>query len=550
MKFRQVLFPSSPKAHALRLIAPTFSKESARFWEEIKTQIRELFGYPVRRFALDIGSHSVKIISYVKRLGRLELTACEQISYGERFDYTEADSRRSAFLKQILEDFFVPEMRREPLRLSLTLPSSLTFIQRTNLPVISSRLLHRAVEFEVKDKIPMPVAELVWGYLPLPETSRVSRGVVLAAVRKQVVKDLFHMAGEMNLTIDRVDVGPAVIYQYLRAKMAPGQTLLVLDLGAHTTDVIAITKTGFWSRTVTFGGFKLVQAASQNLGMAAHEVEKIMQEQGLENARLKTALESKIEDLARELKRTLTLYQQELGAQAFDGLLLLGGLARLRGLDAFFSSALQLPGYEMPPEIISELKSPRVFFQAACLAHTEGPPSLNLIPQEERKIRSRSSLKMNFFLYTALLGLVLFLQILGSVFETRKTKALDQALEQKIMRYEEDKKQVRMLEERIKPWAVFFEDAVMRGHQKDLILRILDELEAAFPRSVWVDKISFEVATKELVIEGRMQEKLAGVERLKEALERSRLLDKVSVTSGTVESERTRRFSCRMEVAA
>ncbi len=524
-------------------------REFVDFENWVQEQVFLFWGRPPVKFALDFGSYAIKMVSYTESFGRIKLQHAEKIIFSERFDYTETEERRFDLLKEALEKYFLKGQLKENVKISMTLPSSMTFIQRTKLPQIQGKMLDRAVEFEVREKIPIPLSDLIWDYVPLSSSNGNARSVVLAAVRKGPVHEFFKIAADLHLDIERVAVGPAVLYESLRKKISSQEVLVVLDLGAHTTDVIVITTTGFWSRTITFGGYKLTHAVAEAKAVSIEDAEKLIATEGLQGP-AKEILQIRLAELERELKRTLNIYSQEIGPGNFTSFLLMGGLARLRGIDDYFSALLNLPLNKKisdPADIFKQEGDSELFFQAASLAQNKRNV-INLLPFEEKKYRSKRTFKIFFLFYFTLAAILLLLSALSYEVESAKSKTFEGLLEKKIQQYEGDKRQIKSIDERVGPWIQLLENVRTHAEERDLILRIFSEIDFSFPRPVWLDKFRFDADKREIIVEGKSKEKLVGLERLKGAIERSKLLGNVTVTAGHVEAGGIRRFTCRMEL--
>ncbi|HWP35692.1 MAG TPA: cell division protein FtsA, partial [Thermodesulfobacteriota bacterium] len=129
----------------------------------------------------------------------------------------------------------------------------------------------------------------------------------------------------------------------------PAAAVGLVDLGATKTGVAVASAQGLcFVRTVLWGGQTLTRALAEGLGLPEPEAEALKRELSLlepgeERGRAaQPVLLRAVEALVAELHKTLVAYRQT-GGPEVERLLLVGGGARLAGLDALLQRALELP---------------------------------------------------------------------------------------------------------------------------------------------------------------------------------------------------------------
>lgn len=501
------------------------------------------------RYALDMGSHSIKALSYKEHSGKVDLLGAKEISFKEIFDYTTEPEKRKDLLKEALLKLFPSEKIREKIKVSLTLPSSAIFIRLSTLPRIRGKAMRQAVKYEVQEKMPCPLEELVWDYLVLPQKKGKEISVSLVAVRREIIEDIFGVAKEIGIQIDKISAGPSAIYEAVRSKLKDSETVLVIDLGAKTTDVIAIQRNGFWSRTITYGALKLIEALSPNPEApiqvsSGKEVEVL-----LDNPENQEILNRELKTLAGEIERTLTIYHQEVVSDEFRGFVLLGGLTRLEQIHRYFQAQLKIPTWKPFKDKykLGEGVLQGVFFQAASITYSS-ESSMNLIPDEERNRRTLRHFKWAFKIYSFLLVILLALGLGCLGVELAGIKGREAKLQKEITYRKGLKNQIDSRLKKIELWKMLFMQAADGLYKKSLPVKIIRELEANLPEAVWLEKVTFNDFGNEFILEGRMRDKLSGIMRLREALESSELFNKISAQGGYVEADGSRHFVCQVEV--
>ncbi len=500
-------------------------------------------------FVLDIGSHSLKVVSYTKEFGRLKFRETREISYAGEFDFNDPSEKRIFFLKTALGEAIPPSTSQSSQGISIILPSSAVFIQPTTLPPVRGRIVRQTVEFEVKEKIPCSLADLVWDYIDLSPKTKGARNVILAAARREIVEDCFSVSKGFG-RVERISAGPVLIYEALRKSLAPSECLLVLDIGAKTLDVIVVLKNDFWSRSITYGASKFIHSTAEAAGMSEEELQTKLRKEGIHAAGLAEIIQTTLSELLAEIERTIAICRQEIRDVSFSGLLILGGLTQLKGIDACFSEAFDIPLVDLSSLTAGNLSGrsdASVFFKAVSFAEIS-KVSLNLIPREERESRRASKAKGLFTFLSLTIAIILAFPLTLVFLETQKIKHESFAVDENVKTLNSYKQQIEAVRKNMEPWQKLMEDAQKSLDEKDLTLRIFKELETILQQSFWLDEIQYEAASHKLVLDGNMRERLSDISRLEEGFKRSDLFGKVEVKQGYVQPDGTRRFSCVVEV--
>lgn len=499
---------------------------------------------------LDIGSDSLKVMLGCISFRGFELRGLWEESYRDNeFDLNASSEKRVLYLRTALGKAIPPSTMFCPKSFSIILPSSAVFIQPTTLPPVRGRIARQSVEFEVKEKIPCSLEELVWDYMDLSPKEKGPRNVILAAARRQIVEDCFSAAKAFG-KIEHISIGPVLIYEALRKRLKPTECLLVLDIGSRMLDVIVVSKKDFWSRTLTSAASRFMQSAAEAAGMSEVDLEIKLCKEGIGANGFSEIVQTKLSELIAEVERTIAIFRQEVQGISFSGLLILGGLTCIKGIESSFSEAFDLPLLDLstfvPGPRDSGLSSPK-FFKVGSFAAIDGR-SLNLIPREEREGRRKSKLKYLFSSIGLTLAVLLMFPLAFVFVESQKIRHESFSIEEKIKTFNSYKQQIETVRKKMEPWQKFMEDAQKSLVEKDLIVRIFKELERVLPQSFWLEEIQYETGSHKLVLEGNMRERLSDVARLEEGFKRSGLFGKVEVNQGYVQPDGTRRFSCVVEV--
>jgi type IV pilus assembly protein PilM len=237
-----------------------------------------------------------------------------------------------------------------------------TFVRTVPFPKMSPNLLRDSVKFEAGRYIPGSIeesyveAEIVG---PLSETQM---NVLLASAPKDLVTGRIAACKEAGLHVDIVDLETFAAYRTLvetDPSRKPGEeSYMFLNIGGSSTSVTVIDKGVFvMNRTMPVGGNTLTEALKQafkletvdaEAGKTVLDMRELLSGTVVENPPLKV-MASQVDDLVREVRRSLnylqTQNQQAEGVPSVEvkEIILTGGGAKLKGLDAYLSAKLGLP---------------------------------------------------------------------------------------------------------------------------------------------------------------------------------------------------------------
>ena len=134
----------------------------------------------------------------------------------------------------------------------------------------------KIVAFELSQKMPFPLAELIWDYQVIDDDG-VEQEILAFAVKPEIAEAFCEKVIEIGL--NPIQITPAPILDY-NAIMLSGvsieeQETLVVNIGAKSTNLLFINPTGFLIRSIAIGGNTLTQNISDNLGALFEKSEEI-----------------------------------------------------------------------------------------------------------------------------------------------------------------------------------------------------------------------------------------------------------------------------------
>ena len=224
-----------------------------------------------------------------------------------------------------------------------SISSFLTFATVIELPYLSEKDLEKAIPFEARKYVPIPLQEVVldWSIINVKEnTDHPNVEVFLAAVPKDEAeryKNIFLSAG-LNLKaleLENIALSRALVGE----EQAPR---VIVNLGGRSTSIVIIDR-GFEriSRNYELGGFELTKTLSKALGISFERAEQMKKTEGLKDksVSLSDALTPLIDLIVFETKKIISNYEENKNIK-IGKIILTGGQANMPGLKEYFSAQL------------------------------------------------------------------------------------------------------------------------------------------------------------------------------------------------------------------
>ena len=212
------------------------------------------------------------------------------------------------------------------------------------------------VQFEAQQNIPFPLEEVVWDYVVLGSTPAGAVNVVFVAVKTDVMESLCHAVSSSGLRIKSVSVAPLALYDAFRLTShgAAEEPMLMLDFGSRTTNMLIVSGSSFYSRSIPTGGLSITTAIGKDLNIDLDQAELLKLQRGsvalgagfeppadpVEANLAKIARQTLIKAQA-DITRSLSYYRSTLGGSDPATVLVTGGMSLMPYLAEFLSERLQ-----------------------------------------------------------------------------------------------------------------------------------------------------------------------------------------------------------------
>jgi len=310
-----------------------------------------------RNIGVDIGTSSIKVVELNKRGGRFELS-----NYGMfELESSDAIAKGTEEWQNILKmpdkaisDGISDLMKRLKINASdviASIPSFSTFATVIEMPYVSNEDLARALPFEAKKYIPIPLDEVVldWSIVGVIDGEKKTDSpsmveVFLAAVPKDETVRYQNIMKNAGLRVQALELeNSALIRALLGNDLSP---TAIVNIGGRSTSLIIVDK-GFErvSHNYEIGGFEITKAIAQSLGVSLAKAEELKRKFGMKKSEeniISESVVSLINMMIFETQKTITSYEESKKGKIAN-IVLVGGLTNMPGFGEYFSEKLGRP---------------------------------------------------------------------------------------------------------------------------------------------------------------------------------------------------------------
>ncbi len=319
---------------------------------------------------IDIGSHSIKVV-HLKRLHEgfklLNYEIRPTVPHG--VEYVPSDlrpDRHGPILVEILKTLRINPKKIQHLVTSVG--GDNTSIKQIKTIFLPDDELESALFFEAKKHIPISGTDMVLDYQVIDVEEKTNNmNILLAASSKDLMNEHTNSLLTAGLAPNIVDIDSlAVANSFALNAFVEEGVYVLLNLGAHRTNMIIWgPEAKFFARDIPFGGYNFTRDIMRKRQMEWEEAENYKLEWGLlddpsrettQTISMLDISEKSTEDaIVEELRRSLRFYVKEAGSSDFRKLYIMGGTAKLRGLQEYLEEKVNIPTDTFMPFINVEM---------------------------------------------------------------------------------------------------------------------------------------------------------------------------------------------------
>lgn len=328
--------------------------------ESLKSRFKKIAPWQGKKgesvLGIDIGSSSIKAVQLRKEKEKAVLETYGELSLSR---YANAPVGQATRLtdEKIIEA--IRDLKKEAgikaKKAVVSIPLRYSFLTKISLPLMSEAELEKALPFEVKRYIPVPLSEVVfdWQIVSTPEKSlglnsdKNSQGkqftdVLIVAIYKDFIEKYTNIIKSAGFELSAFEIE---VFSMVRSIIyREPKPILIIDLGASKTKM-AIVENGVLKNAHDFDrGFQdLTLSLSRSLSIDFTRAEEMKRDIGLSNRpehkEMRSLLEPILSYILSEAGRLMGEYRRKEG-RSISRIYLVGGGSLLKGLTDFIINKL------------------------------------------------------------------------------------------------------------------------------------------------------------------------------------------------------------------
>lgn len=297
-------------------------------------------------WGIDAGSSGTKFIKLSVNDGRVEIL---ESGFYEEKDAGPTLSFAPSPLHQLLDEHEIGSKDR----VAMGLPGRLVISRFIRLPPVHPKRLPDIVRYEADQLIPFPLDEVEWYSHQFNNPPDVEAGIF--GVRKEHLQEKLRQFEEGGFHAVHLAQGsPIALYNALHHsgafELKEEESVLVIDIGHHDTQLIIVAKGTLWTRTIPIGGEKIIEQLVQAFKLSESKAKNLL-ENVSENKYARQIFQSVREtyqNLVEEIQRSIGFYSALHRNQKLENMIVVGGCSKIPGMIKFLERNLELSNTLIP----------------------------------------------------------------------------------------------------------------------------------------------------------------------------------------------------------
>jgi type IV pilus assembly protein PilM len=225
---------------------------------------------------------------------------------------------------------------------SFIIPGSQVLTKTIRIPHVEPSKQAQIIAFEAQQNIPYPLHEVVWDSQVIGDDG-VETEVLFIACKANTIDDFCTVVARAGFIVSSINAATILDYNALQfAYPEMDDDLLLINVGARTTNLLFKNPDGFFVRNIQLGGNSLTQNIADSLGKSFAQAEEVKHKffngeldysDDDSGAKLLTSCsDSFIKRMGQEITRSVVNYRRQRKGAAPKKILLSGRGALLEGL--------------------------------------------------------------------------------------------------------------------------------------------------------------------------------------------------------------------------
>ncbi len=295
--------------------------------------------------ALDIGSHSIKII-VAKNNKQRTIEKAIEIANPLQLIVPQNDQEMAQFTELLANLFHDYKLSQSDVRLGL--PEYMVSCKVIDVPMLTDAELASAVGWQAEQVIPIPSNDLSLQYQvlwkPDKKQPEAKMKVLLVGARKSLVERLNNIFLDIGIEASLLETQLFALIRSLDIHQDDPESI-ILQMGASSSDVAVVANGLFEFSFSSKNGSQLLNAAiAQTFNLDNSQAEEYKINYGLDQTQLEGKLfqvaKPMIDGLVQDLQKTMRFFNQNHPSQTIKRIVTAGGPAAMLGLNEYLSQNL------------------------------------------------------------------------------------------------------------------------------------------------------------------------------------------------------------------
>jgi len=284
---------------------------------------------------IDIGQSTVKVTSLSNDNSKIVLNAIGE-SKIPKTENKEIDMDKFLIdvgkeIKNLLNDLKIREKQAV-----VSLPENEVITRLVRLPPLKDNEIMDALRFEAETFIPFPLDQVSIDYEIIEKDDAGRLNIFVIAAKNDLINSYLKLFKSIGLELLALESPSIALRRVLVLGMPMVERVVVIDIGEKYSDIFSINKSNvYFARPLSVGGESLTRAISLNLSLDMASAEEYKKAYGIKESELEGKIRAAImpvfNDISEEIRKTLALFNEDVGKQA-ELLVLTGGGANLPGM--------------------------------------------------------------------------------------------------------------------------------------------------------------------------------------------------------------------------
>lgn len=264
----------------------------------------------------------------------------------------EGDDYLSDNLRNLLSSKIVGEL--PSMHTVIGIPTNRSFSQTFTVPAKAAKKIADAIEVEVDQYIPVPMASLYVDY-EIIERTKEQLTAVLSAIPKALVDNILEATDKAGLEPVMVEPGVNAVARMLEATEEGHLTTLIVDIGPASTDIAVLDKGAIRvTGGLSIGGNTFTLDIAKKLNVTLENAHQLKVLNGLNagprQAKLVRALTPSLERITVEIRKVIRYYSERItDERKLEQVLIVGSGSNIPGIGDYFTNELVMPARTASP---------------------------------------------------------------------------------------------------------------------------------------------------------------------------------------------------------